>query len=163
MMKDINSIEMKPVGRVEADETQGRFRVQIFEEYRPALQGLGSCTHAIVFWWADQSDAPGDLVVDLPYAPGKRSGVFANRSQARPNPIAITTSYIIDVDEEAGTVDLAWIDAFDGTPVLDIKPYLPMSDRVMDADYPEWLQGFPESMEDAALFFADPENIAAFS
>lgn len=158
-----NRIELNPVGRVEADESQGRFRLQIFEEYRPALQGLGSCTHTIVLWWADQADTSGDLVVDLPYAPGVRSGVFANRSEARPNPIAITTAYIIDVDEAAGTVDLAWIDAFDGTLVLDIKPYLPMSDRVMDAGYPEWLQGLPESMEDAALFFADPQNIAAFS
>ena len=60
-------------------------------------------------------------------------------------------------------LDLAWIDAFDGTPILDIKPYLPMSDRVMDADYPEWLQGFPESMEEAALFFADPDYAAMFS
>ena len=158
-----NRIELNPVGRVEADESQGRFRLQIFEEYRPALQGLGSCTHTIVLWWADQADTSGDLVIDLPYAPGVRSGVFANRSEARPNPIAITTAYIIDVDEAAGTVDLAWIDAFDGTLVLDIKPYLPMSDRVMDAGYPEWLQGLPESMEDAALFFADPQNIAAFS
>ena len=67
------------------------------------------------------------------------------------------------MDERAGRVDLAWIDAFDGTPVLDIKPYLPMSDLVLDAQYPEWLEGFPESMEDAAAFFADPENLAKFS
>ena len=60
-------------------------------------------------------------------------------------------------------VDLAYIDAFDGTPILDIKPYLPMSDRVMDAEYPDWLEGFPDSMEEAAEFFSDPENIKKFS
>lgn len=163
-MNKENRIEVKPIGRIEVDESQGRYRLNIDPAYRPALQGLGSCTHAIILWWADQLDSyEGDLVVDLPYAPGARSGVFANRSQARPNPIAITTSFLINVDEEAGTVDLAWIDAFDGTPILDIKPYLPMSDRVMDADYPEWLQGFPESMEEAALFFADPDYAAMFS
>ena len=133
----------------------------------PALRGLGSCTHAIVLWWADRLENPGgregDLIVELPYAPGIEAGLFACRSEARPNPIAITTSYILGVDEEAGVVDLAWIDAHDNTPVLDIKPYMPMSDRVMDAEYPEWLQGFPESMEDAAAFFADPENAARFS
>ncbi len=156
-------IELSPVGRVQVDEKRGRFRVQIDEAYRPALQGLGSCTHALIFWWADRGDRPGELVVDLPYAPGVRSGVFANRSECRPNPLAVTTSHILAVDEAQGTVDLAWIDAFDGTPVIDIKPYLPMSDRVMDAEYPEWLQGFPESMEEAAAFFADPENAALFS
>ena len=166
-MKHDTRFELTPVGRVEVDETQGLYRLHILPAYRPALQGLGSCTHTIILWWADQLDDPGgregDLVVDLPYTPGVRSGVFANRSQARPNPIAITTSYLLNVDEQAGIVDLAWIDAFDGTPILDIKPYLPMSDRVMDAEYPEWLEGFPESMEDAAAFFADAQNAAQFS
>ena len=41
--------------------------------------------------------------MDLPYAPDVKSGVFANRSQARPNPIAITTAYLLNVDEETGT------------------------------------------------------------
>ena len=158
---------LTPVGRVEADDSQGRYRLQILEAYRPALRGLGSCTHAIILWWADRLDTPngrdGDLVVDLPYAPGVKTGIFANRSQARPNPIAITTCFLLHVDEQAGTVDLAWIDAFDGTPVLDIKPYLPMSDLALDAAYPEWLEGFPVSMEAAASFFADPENSAKFS
>ena len=159
--------QLKPIGRTRVDEKKGLYRLEIDPDYRPALLGLSSCTHAIVLWWADRLDSPGGgegaLVVDLPYAPGVRSGVFANRAEARPNPIGITTSYLIAVDEEAGTVDLAWIDAFDGTPLLDIKPYLPMSDRVMDAGYPDWLAGFPESMEEAAAFFADPENAAKFS
>ena len=156
--------ELTSLGTVEADEAQGVFRLHIDEPYRPALQGLDSCTHAMVFWWADRADSSDmdDLVVDLPYAPGVRSGVFANRSQARPNPICVTTAFILDVDEAEGIVTLAWIDAFDGTPILDIKPYMPMSDRVMSAEYPEWLKGFPASMEEAAEFFADPENAAMF-
>lgn len=166
-MKQDSRFELTPVGRVVVDENLGLYRVQILPAYRPALHGLGSCTHAIILWWADQfqhgDGRDGDLVVDLPYAPGVKSGLFANRSEARPNPIAITTTYIINVDEKEGIVDLAWIDAFNDTPVLDIKPYLPMSDRVMDAEYPDWLQGFPESMEAAAAFFADPANAAMFS
>jgi tRNA (Thr-GGU) A37 N-methylase len=67
------------------------------------------------------------------------------------------------VDEENGVIDLAYIDAFDGTPIVDIKPYLPMSDRVISAEYPEWLEGFPASMEEAAEFFSDPENVKKFS
>jgi tRNA (Thr-GGU) A37 N-methylase len=161
------SIHIEPIGNVGVDEGQNRYQLIIDEDFRPALQGLGSCTHAIVLWWADQfnslDDRYNNQVVELPYAPGVRTGVFANRSELRPNPIAITTSFILNVNEEAGIVDLAFIDAFDGTPILDIKPYLPMSDRVRDADYPEWLEGLPDCMEDAAKFFSDPDNIAAFS
>lgn len=162
-----HEIQIDPVGWVKADEQLGRFQLQILEAYRPALQGLGSCSHAIILWWADQLDDPfgsdANLIVDLPYSPGVKTGVFANRSQARPNPIAITTSQVLRVDEEVGIVDLAWIDAFDGTPVLDIKPYLPMSDLVQGAEYPEWLEGFPASMEEAAVFFSDPENVTKFT
>lgn len=161
------SFDLNPIGAIEVDEDKGLFRLQIKEPYRPALMGLGSCTHAIIFWWADKHDNLEDrsesLVMDLPYAPGLKSGVFANRSQARPNPIAITTSYLLNVDEEKGVIDLAYIDAFDGTPIVDIKPYLPMSDRVLSAEYPEWLEGFPASMEEAAEFFSDPENVKKFS
>lgn len=164
MMAPERVAELASLGTVEASEAQGAYRLHIVEPYRPALQGLSNCTHAMVFWWADQlaSDNEVDLVVDLPYAPGVRSGVFATRSQARPNPICVTTAFILDVDETEGVVTLAWIDAFDGTPILDIKPYLPMSDRAISAEYPDWLEGFPASMEEAGEFFADPENAAMF-
>ena len=158
---------IKQIGQIAVDESHGQYQLQIDSAYRPALQGLSSCTHCIVFWWADQHDNTKDrensLVMDLPYAKGMKSGVFANRSQARPNPIAITTAFLLNVDQDNGLVDLAYIDAYDGTPILDIKPYLPMSDRVMSAEYPEWLEGFPASMEEAAEFFSDPENVEMFS
>jgi len=167
MMSEREQYMIRPIGQIEVDESRGIYRLHVDARFQPALMGLGSCTHAIVLWWAHASGEdhqPEDgLVVDLPYAPGVRSGVFANRSEIRPNPIGITTSFILAVDEVQGTVDLAWIDAFDGTPLVDIKPYLPMSDRVMDAAYPQWLEGFPDSMEAAAAFFADPENAAKFS
>jgi tRNA (Thr-GGU) A37 N-methylase len=162
-----NSFEITSIGRIEVVEDQGVFRLNIDEPFRPALMGLGNWTHAIILWWADQCDSPGNrssiLVADLPYAPGVKSGIFANRSQIRPNPIAITTSFVLNVNEEDGIVDLAYIDAFDGTPLLDIKPYVPMSDRVLSAEYADWLEGFPESLEDAAEFFADPANAEMFS
>ncbi|MBN1192083.1 MAG: SAM-dependent methyltransferase [Coriobacteriia bacterium] len=156
--------ELKRVGTVQTNETQGVYRLRIDRQYRPALQGLSGCTHAMVFWWADRVDPSyrAELVFDLPYAPGVRAGAFACRSEARPNPICVTTAYILGVDEAEGVVDLAWIDAFDGSPIIDIKPYLPMSDRVLSAEYPEWLKGFPASMEEAAEFFADPEKAAMF-
>jgi tRNA (Thr-GGU) A37 N-methylase len=164
---DKNSFQVTSIGRIEVVEEQGIYRLHVTEPFRSALMGLGSWTHAIVLWWADQFDdlenRSSILVTDLPYAPGIKSGVFANRSQIRPNPIAITTSFVIHVNEEEGIVDLAYIDAFNNTPLLDIKPYVPMSDRVMSAEYADWLEGFPDSLEGAAEFFADPENAEMFS
>ena len=57
-------------------------------------------------------------------------GVFATRSPARPNPIAMTASEVINIDFASGIIRVAFIDADEDTPVLDIKPYTPSFDRV---------------------------------
>ena len=62
---------------------------------------------------------------------------------------------VIDVDVENGVVILPWIDAFDGTPVLDLKPYITVSDRIRDVNVAEWMQDWPEWMEDAGEYFAE--------
>jgi len=61
---------------------------------------------------------------------GHRFGLFATRSPKRPNPIGLSVMRITHVDVETGVITLAGCDAFDGTPVLDIKPYLPSVDMV---------------------------------
>lgn len=64
------------------------------------------------------------------------AGVFASRSPVRPNLIALSVCRILSV--EGNTVRVASIDAFDGTPILDIKPYIPMIDSPSNASLPEW-------------------------
>jgi tRNA (Thr-GGU) A37 N-methylase len=91
------------------------------------------------------------LQTEPPYAEGRVTGVFATRAEYRPNPIALTTCKILDVDEEDGTVHVAKIDAYDDTPILDLKAYFPVCDRVKDASIPEWLVGWPEWMPDEGL------------
>ncbi len=56
------------------------------------------------------------------------------------------------LDEQAGDILVPWIDAVDGSPLLDLKPYIPMSDRVREVEVAPWLQGWPDCMEDAATF-----------
>ena len=146
--------EIKPIGVVHGSN-QG-FALEIFEPYRPALEKLDQFSHALIFWWADQNDnteARDSLTVNLPYAEGLQAGVFACRSQMRPNPVAVTTCALINVDVESGMVILPWIDAFDGTPVIDIKPFIPTSDRVRDFHVSSWMAEWPEWMEDAAEYF----------
>jgi tRNA (Thr-GGU) A37 N-methylase len=106
----------------------------------------------------DTKAARSIMTTKLPYAAGVEAGVFACRSEYRPNPIAVTTMMILDVDEEKGIVVLPWIDAFDGTPLLDIKPYIPISDRIRDYKVAEWAADWPEWMEDAGEYFAEHET-----
>ena len=53
---------------------------------------------------------------------------------------------------------LAYIDAFDGTPLLDIKPYIPVCDRVKNVKTATWFESWPEYYEEAEEFFSNPEN-----
>ena len=149
---------LHPIGYVRA--SGGSFCLEILEPYRPALKEMRRFSHIMIFWWADQNDNPAQraiLTTELPYAPGVTAGVFACRSPYRPNPIALTTMFVLEVDEEKGLVILPWIDAEDGTPILDLKPYIPHSDRIRDVHVAEWMTDWPEWMEDAGEFFARNE------
>lgn len=79
-------------------------------------------------------------------------GVFSTRSPIRPNPIALTAVQVIHIDYEKGIVQIAYIDANDGSPVLDIKPYTPSLDRVENPDVPKWRGHWPKSIEESGSF-----------
>lgn len=74
------------------------------------------------------------------------------RSPMRPNPIALTASEIINIDYEHGIIHITFIDAYDGTPVLDIKPYTPSLDRVENPSVPAWCSYWPKSTEESGDF-----------
>lgn len=105
--------------------------VEIDADYRPGLAGLEGATHIIVLTWLDRSRR--DLIVQKPrHAPVAR-GAFALRSPVRPNPIGLHVVGLSGVDVAAGVLHLDAIDVFDGTPVIDVKPYFPGTDSVPDA------------------------------
>lgn len=152
------SYQLHPIGYVRARE--GSFILEILEPYRDALKEMNRFSHVLIFWWAhqhDNSEGRATTTVSLPYAPGVDAGVFACRSPERPNPIALTTMFTLDIDIEKGIVVLPWIDAEDGTPILDLKPYIPISDRIRDFRVAEWFANWPEWMEDGEEFFAKNE------
>ena len=153
--------QLMSIGRVSVNEADGRYLLEIDPPYREALGQLDRFSHVMVFWWADQMDGKEGrqiLTTKLPYAPGESVGVFACRSEYRPNPIAVTTMPILSVDVEAGEVILPWIDAFDGSPVIDLKPYIPICDRIRDLHVAPWMADWPLWMEDAAEYFAEHET-----
>ena len=108
----------------------------IFEpEYRnpDALRGLEGFSHIWLLWVFDRAVRPGwSPTVRPPRLGGNaRLGVFATRSPFRPNPIALSAVTLAGIEEtrERGTIlRVRGADLMDGTPVLDIKPYLPYAD-----------------------------------
>lgn len=148
----MSTYQINTIGHVTGNPSEG-FTITIDPAYRPALKQLGQFSHVKVYWWADQLDNEAGrqtLVVEPPYAQGHQVGVFACCSPARPNPIAETTCFVLGVDEAAGTVLIPWIDAFPGTPIIDLKPYIPIGDRFREVYGPEWLAPLPQWADDAA-------------
>lgn len=141
-----------PIGYVRREG--GSTYLDILEPFVPALKQLEHFSHVQVFWWADRHDnekSRSIMQTEPPYAQGKLTGVFATRAEYRPNPIAMTTCKILEVDEEQGTVRIANIDAYDDTRIIDLKAYFPVCDRVREAHIPEWLEAWPEWMPEEGL------------
>ncbi|MFW9848923.1 MAG: tRNA (N6-threonylcarbamoyladenosine(37)-N6)-methyltransferase TrmO [Candidatus Thorarchaeota archaeon] len=115
--------------------------IDIEEKYWPGALQLDKFSHIIVLWWIHERDTSEHRANLRDYPPvegAELSGVFASRSPARPTPVGLTVVKIERVDEEMKRIYLDQIDAIDGTPVIDIKPYMPFSDKVDAARVPQW-------------------------
>jgi tRNA-Thr(GGU) m(6)t(6)A37 methyltransferase TsaA len=146
------AFQVYPIGYIK--RVEGGVRLDIRRPFRPALKQLEHFSHVMVFWWADKHDnekSRNIMQTKPPYAASKVTGVFATRAEYRPNPIAMTTCKLLEVDDDSGVVRIADIDAFDGTPVLDLKAYFPVCDRVQNAHIPDWLSDWPEWMPEGGL------------
>jgi tRNA-Thr(GGU) m(6)t(6)A37 methyltransferase TsaA len=110
----------------EAREAGGSFRAEIDLPFRPGLLGLSPGMPLILLYWTGL--ARRDMVVLHPPHRKAPTGVFALRAPSRPNPIAVAVVRLLEVDQAAGTLEFDALDAFDGTPLLDIKPWLPSVD-----------------------------------
>jgi tRNA-Thr(GGU) m(6)t(6)A37 methyltransferase TsaA len=147
-----NSFTIKQIGTIKRENEA--INLMIDDEYRKAMQRIEDFSHVVVFWWAHEADNPeGRAILDcnLPYAEEIRAGVFACRSQNRPNPIAMTVCPILSVDHEKGIITVSEIDAISDSPIIDIKVYFPVLDRVQNCSYPEWLNGWPKWMPEEGI------------
>jgi tRNA-Thr(GGU) m(6)t(6)A37 methyltransferase TsaA len=114
--------------------------INLDSDMHTGLEGIKGFSHAIVVFYMHKSSFKPDT--DLIRRPQGRedmplTGIFAQRAKHRPNPIGITTVEIIDV--HGGKLLVKGLDAIDGTPILDIKPYYPVYDLKNDAKTPEWV------------------------
>ena len=117
--KDIKGMPIQPMG---ARGIQGI--VQIEPEYVQGVQDLEGFSHLILIYHFHLSE--GYSLQVKPFMDDVLHGVFATRAPKRPNPIGISIVKLIKV--EGGTLHIEDVDIVDGTPLLDIKPYVPEFD-----------------------------------
>ena len=115
-------------------------RIVLDPQWTGALEGLEEFSHAQVLTYLHQVAAE-DRIVPAQRRPRGRTdmpllGVFAQRARVRPNPIGLTACSIVKVGP--GELIVRGLDAIDGTPVLDIKPYVPLFDRIESPLVPTW-------------------------
>ena len=109
------------VSRARESGCEGAF-LEIDAPYLPGLTGLEVGRQIVLLYWMDQGRR--DLILQKPAHLDSPRGTFVLRSPVRPNPIALATVRVTALDLEKGIVGIDAIDCFDGTPLLDIKPWI---------------------------------------
>ena len=141
-------VTFRPIGTVHNPVKKGTQRwdqvtseIELLPEHAERLDGLEDFSHIQVIFYLDRVSRherqmkrfhPRDRE-DLPLV-----GAFATRSQRRPNPIGLTTVRLLS--RRGNTLRVKGLDALDGTPVLDIKPYSPGRDLHPEATTPAWIK-----------------------
>lgn len=146
-------MECAPIGFVRSPVTEAvdtdwgsvLSELVIDERYVPGLRGIDSFSHIVVVFQMHEST--WNPATDLVRRPQGRSdmppvGIFAQRAKHRPNPIGTTTVRLVGV--KGNTLSVQGLDAINGTPILDLKPYFPQYDRVKEPSIPDWVDRLME-------------------
>ena len=139
-MTEAKSFHMQPIGEV---KKQGdKLVLEIKPQYAPALKGLEGFSHLWVVYWFHENDTPerrATLQVHPRRDPANPlTGVFACRAPERPNLIGLTVVRLVKIT--GNVVEVSGLDARDGTPIVDLKPYIPKGDAIPEATTPEWVK-----------------------
>jgi tRNA-Thr(GGU) m(6)t(6)A37 methyltransferase TsaA len=110
--------------------------IEVYKEYEPGLDDLDGFSHIMVFFCFHLSK--GFELKVVPYLDTQKRGLFATRAPRRPNPIGLSVVRLHKIDKN--TLTIGDSDIVDGTPLIDIKPYLPPFDYVSDMRI-GWLEG----------------------
>ena len=135
--------ELRFIGVVES--TDELSKVKIFPEFCVGLEGLNNFSHIIILYWFHLRDNEEERrtlrVVPRRHLGAPQVGVFASRSPSRPNPIGLCVVKLIKIEE--CTVTVKGLDALEGSPIIDVKPYIPRADAIPEARVPEWTSRGP--------------------
>ena len=130
-------LEFEPVGEVvERGEVS---HVRIFEKYGKALENIEQFSHSVVLYWmhAVTPELRQAVKVQPPWPGMPNLGIFASRFPTRPNPIGLITVRLVSREDDS--LFVRGLDADEGTPIIDIKPYNPFFDMPKgELVLPEW-------------------------
>ena len=139
-MSSSPALEIHPIGVV---KRQGdKALIDLRPDLAPALQGLSGFSHVWVLYWFHENDRPEERAI-LQVHPRRNpanplTGVFATRAPVRPNLIGFTCCRIISVKKNI--LEVEGLDAREGSPVVDLKTYIPGSDAIPEAQVPAWVK-----------------------
>ena len=137
-MTTTQHFEIRPIGYVRL--SGDRPRIDLIPEFAAGLHGLAQFSHIWVLYWFHANDTPKQRNTLQVHPCGNPknplTGVFATHSPVRPNPIAMTCCRLVKIDGLTLTIDT--IDAYDESPVIDIKSYFPPKIDPATVSQPTW-------------------------
>ena len=116
-----------PIQGVFAKDAKGE--VEVFPEYSAGLKDIEGFSHIILFYHFYLSN--GYSLISMPFLEDEQHGIFSIRHFNRPNPIGVSVVKLENV--RGSTLEISEVDIIDGTPLLDIKPFVPLFDNRPDA------------------------------
>ena len=146
MTGELPDIILKAIGTVRSEIKQPTRRsckdvvseIVVDGSLTESLDNLDEFSHVIILYWIHKSRRPSPKKVRPMGNPEHElMGVFATRSPSRPNPIGKATVRLLE--RRGNVLKVEGLDAIDGTPVIDIKPYIPGYDSVENASTPSWM------------------------
>ena len=150
MVNEQFSMTLKPIGIVRNEVKQAPGAgyewekvvsdIVVDRSLTEALDNLDEFSHIIVLYWMHHAAARGEPPTKV-HPKGRQGlpliGLFASRSPNRPNPVGKATVRLLQ--RRGNILKVQGLDAIDGTPIIDIKPYMPGYDSVTDAKVPPWI------------------------
>jgi tRNA-Thr(GGU) m(6)t(6)A37 methyltransferase TsaA len=124
--------ERAPYQPVAEELKDQRFFITLHDPFQTGLKELHKFKYIYLLFHAHRIHDEPEMKVTPPWTNGKEVGVFASRSPVRPNPIGLSVVRIEKITN--GTIFTSGLDVFDGTPLLDIKPYIKDLDNKSDAN-----------------------------
>jgi tRNA-Thr(GGU) m(6)t(6)A37 methyltransferase TsaA len=141
-----STVEAKIIGRVKNDVQEGKVNdwddvvsdIILEDDYDRLLDGIEGFSHVVVVFWMDRVEGYEPKVHPKRREDIPEQGVFATRTPYRPNPIGISSVRLL---ERKGTsLRVSGLDCFNGTPVLDVKPFTPKNLEITDVRIPKWME-----------------------
>jgi tRNA-Thr(GGU) m(6)t(6)A37 methyltransferase TsaA len=146
--KDLEGMPIQPVG---AEAIKGE--IHLNEDLKQGLKDLNNFSHIILIYYLHKSH--GVSLVVKPFLDNENHGVFATRSPKRPNHIGLSTVKLDSIKDNI--IHISNVDILDGTPLLDIKPYVPQLDGIKNKSIK--IGWFKEKYDDAKNILSDDRFI----